>query len=1225
MPLHGLLGVLRESAAVSAFAAGAATTGGGAARVSAPAGLWPFLLGALSESLPDGGSPQEGKTAQPPPVVLAVTPTGREAEDLAEAMGAVLDPERVAVFPAWETLPHERLSPGTDTVGRRLAVRRRLAHPTEDFAGSGRLAVVVAPVRALLQPFVPGLGEVAPLGLRAGDEHDFDAAVRQLAELGYERTDLVERRGQFAVRGGLLDVFPPQEDHPLRVEFWGDTVEETRWFRVSDQRSLETSPGGVWAPACRELPFTEPVRAAALALSEKHPALTDLLEAVSEGRHSPGVEALAPALVGSMALLTDELPRASHVVVVDHERVRTRASDLIRTGEEFLRASWLASAAGGDVPVDLAESGYRELETVESAARARGLPWWPVTGFGVDTEVVSDGAVLAVPARPAAGYAGEIDRLVADVADWSRDGRRVVLVQEGHGPAQRTHEMLSEAEIGSRLVSDLVAAPEPGSVTVTTGPLETGFVLDEVSLVVLTGSDMVGRGVRRTRESHRMPTRRRKAIDPLALKPGDFVVHEQHGVGRYVEMISRTVAGATREYLVLEYAPARKGKPPDRLFVPIESLDQVTRYVGGEQPALHRMGGADWKKAKGRARKAVRDIAAGLVRLYAARTATPGHAFSPDTPWQVELEDAFPYTETPDQAAAIDEVKADMERPVPMDRVICGDVGFGKTEIAVRAAFKAVQDGRQVAVLAPTTLLAQQHVQTFSERLAQFPVTVRELSRFTPATQAKATLSGLSDGSVDIVVGTHRLMQPGVTFRNLGLVVVDEEQRFGVEHKEQLKKLRTNVDVLTLSATPIPRTLEMSLTGIREMSTIQTPPEERHPVLTFVGPYDERQIGAAIRRELLREGQVFYVHNRVETIERAARRLRELVPEAHFEVGHGQMSEEALEQVMLGFWERDYDVLVCTTIVESGLDISNANTLIVERADTLGLAQLHQLRGRVGRGRERGYAYFLYPPERPLTESAHQRLATIASNTELGSGMAVAMKDLEIRGAGNMLGGEQSGRIADVGFDLYVRMVAEAVAELRDGGTAPEEPVELRVDLPVDAHIPHSWVDVERLRLEAYQRIAQAHEPAELAEVRAELVDRYGELPQPVANLIDVALLRQQLPGLGLTEVVAAAGKVRFAPLELRDSQQMRLKRLYPKAQYRPPVSGPQGRPGSLLLPAPGGSPARPARDADVLAWVRRVLGDVLDVTLRGPEKVQTSGERAAGSGEPGPPEGGQA
>ncbi|MCL2731354.1 MAG: transcription-repair coupling factor, partial [Actinomycetia bacterium] len=558
-----------------------------------------------------------------------------------------------------------------------------------------------------------------------------------------------------------------------------------------------------------------------------------------------------------------------------------------------------------------------------------------------------------------------------------------------------------------------------------------------------------------------------------------------------------------------------------------------------------------------------------------------------------EMEEAFPYAETADQLKAIEEVKADMEAEASMDRLICGDVGFGKTEVAIRAAFKAVQDGKQVAVLVPTTLLVQQHFGTFSERYAQFPVNVRALSRFQTDTEAKAVLEGLRDGSVDVVIGTHRLFSSETKFKDLGLVVVDEEQRFGVEHKEQLKKLRANVDVLTMSATPIPRTLEMAVTGIREMSTITTPPEERHPVLTFVGPYEEKQIGAAIRRELLREGQVFYIHNRVESIDRAAARLRDIVPEARIATAHGQMGESQLEQVVVDFWEKKFDVLVSTTIVESGIDISNANTLIVERGDTFGLSQLHQLRGRVGRSRERGYAYFLYPPEKPLTETAHERLATIAQHTEMGAGMYVAMKDLEIRGAGNLLGGEQSGHIAGVGFDLYVRMVGEAVADYRsalESGGEPEETLlEVKIELPVDAHVPHDYAPGERLRLQAYRSIAAATTEEDIAAVREELGDRYGKLPEPVENLLLVAGLRMLARKVGVSDITLQGANVRFGPVELRESQELRLQRVYPRSVIKHATR-------QVLVPRPATARigGKPVVGRELLQWTAEFLTTVL-------------------------------
>ncbi|MGI8696398.1 MAG: transcription-repair coupling factor, partial [Mycobacteriales bacterium] len=878
----------------------------------------------------------------------------------------------------------------------------------------------------------------------------------------------------------------------------------------------------------------------------------------------------------------------------------------------FLAASWSASAAGGGesasagggcgesasavggrAPIDLGAASYWSIEALRDQAAELGLPWWGISPLGADEELAT--GTLRVAATAAETYRGDTERAVADVRSLTAAGWAVTMVFAGHGPAMRAVEVLGDAEVPTVAVDHVGRPPVPGRVTVTTGQLGSGFTSEALHLAVLTESDLTGQRGQASRRMPKMPSRRRNAVDLVQLMPGDYVVHEQHGVGRYVQMVRRQLAGGDREYLIVEYAAARRGQPPDRLFVPTDSLDQITRYVGGEQPALNRLGGSDWARTKGRARKAVREIAADLIRLYSARMASPGYAFGPDTPWQRELEDAFPYTETPDQAGAIDEVKVDMERAVPMDRIICGDVGYGKTEIAVRAAFKAVQDGKQVAILVPTTLLAQQHFQTFSERFAQFPVKVGVVSRFNSGREQDAVMAAIADGSVDVAIGTHRLLQASSSFRELGLIIIDEEQRFGVEHKEFLKSMRTAVDVLSMSATPIPRTLEMSLTGIREMSTILTPPEERHPVLTFVGQYDTKQVGAAIRRELLRDGQVFFVHNRVDSIERAAARLREQVPEARIAVAHGQMSEDRLEAVMLAFWEREFDVLVCTTIIEAGLDIANANTLLVERADMLGLSQLHQLRGRIGRSRERAYAYFLYPPEKPLTETAYDRLATIAQQSELGSGMAVAMKDLEIRGAGNLLGGEQSGHIAGVGFDPYVRLVGEAVSDFRRAtGDAPAgepEPTDVRVDLPVDAHVPHGYLPGERLRMEVYRKLAGAGTDADIDAVADELTDRYGDAPAPLLSLLAVARLRALARRHGLSEISLQGRTVRFAPSRLAESAQLRLQRLYPGSTYRGSTSA-----ISVPRPAEGGMGTPPLRDVALLAWCTTLLGAVLGV-----------------------------
>jgi transcription-repair coupling factor (superfamily II helicase) len=1174
MNLAGLLDVVLTDPVLADAISSAGTE---SLDLAAPDALQPFVAAALAADPAHGGA---GRT------VLAVTSTGREAEDLAAALSCLLPPDRVALYPSWETLPHERLSPRADTVGRRLAVLRRLAHPSADDPATGPIGVMVASIRAVLQPQVAGLGELEPVEIRSGDSGvELTDVVDRLVNIGYGRVELVEKRGELAVRGGILDVFPPTEEHPVRLEFWGDTVEEVRYFAVANQRSLEVAEHGLWAPPCRELLLTPQVRERAKRVAAEHPELAEMLDKIADGSPVEGMEALAPVLVDDLRLVLHEMPAGTHVLVCDPERVRTRSVELVRTSEEFLSASWAAAAGGGSAPIDLGSAALRSVAEAREDAAALGIPWWTVTPFTADAEL-SD-RVLNVGATASEAYRGETDRALADTARWLAEGWRVAYVFAGPGPAQRAAEQLAAAGLAARLQPGIDTAPDAGVVAVAAGRLAHGFLVEAPKLAVLTESDLTGQRGQSTKDMRRLPSRRRNAVDPLQLRPGDLVVHEQHGVGRYVEMIQRKVNGGEREYVILEYAPARRGQPPDRLFVPTDSLDLLTRYVGGENPALNRLGGADWAKTKGRARKAVKEIAGELIRLYSVRMATKGYAYGPDTPWQRELEDAFPYVETPDQQAAIDEVKHDMEQPVPMDRVICGDVGYGKTEIAVRAAFKAVQDGRQVAVLVPTTLLAQQHFSTFTERMAQFPVTIRALSRFNSPSESEAALAGLASGAVDIVIGTHRLLQPSTRFKDLGLVIVDEEQRFGVEHKEYLKQLRTSVDVLTMSATPIPRTLEMSLTGIREMSTILTPPEERHPVLTFVGAYDEKQIAAAIRRELLREGQVFYIHNRVETIDRAAARIRELVPEARVSTGHGQMHEDALEHVMVGFWEKEYDVLVCTTIVESGLDIPNANTLIVERADVFGLSQMHQLRGRVGRGRERAYAYFLYPPEKPLTETAHDRLATLAQNTDLGAGMQVAMKDLEIRGAGNLLGGEQSGHVAGVGFDLYVRLVGEAVAEFRGDKLPDEGGSEIKVDLPIDANLPHDYIPGERLRLEAYRALASSTDDAAVEAVRAELADRYGPLPPPVENLVAVARFRALARSYGIAEVSLQGPVVRFSPVVLRESQEMRMHRLYPRSVYKNAVS-------TISVPRPG-SAGQQLRDLALLDWCRDLLGTLLE------------------------------
>ena len=1139
--------------------------------VVAPASINPFLLALKAKERP----------------LIVVTASSRAAEDLAAELRTLHD--NVFEFPAWETLPHERLSPRSDTVARRIQALYQL----EKTDSAQSHLVIVTPARGLIHRFIADLAKSALMELEIGQEIGLEKLVQHLGELAYERTDLVERRGEFAVRGGIVDVFLPLSDHPIRVDFFGDEIEELNYFEVADQRTSAPVVGKIAIYPCRELLLTQSVRARAAILPNLFPAAKEVCERIAEGMVTEGMESLIPLLVDQQESLLQRALANTEVIFLDKERIRSRSADLLATNKEFLAASWSNAASGGASPLHDGDGTYLSWELLTQQISDLHLPSQSFNSFGSDLE--DDTTFL--DASPIEPMRGNTDKAVALIADSLAQNHTVVFSALGAGMAERFADVFRNADLPVRMVAELKSQPVHGTVYVTASNLSHGFLSHSASLLFLTERDLSG-NKGSGKDGDRLPSKRKQSIDPLELKAGDYVVHEQHGIGRYVELVHRTTGTVTREYLIIEYASAKRGMPGDRIFVPTDSLEQVSKYIGGEAPTVHRIGSGEWQKAKGRARKAVRQIAGELIRLYAARTSAPGFAFSPDTPWQRELEDAFSYVETTDQLSTINEVKADMEKPYPMDRIICGDVGYGKTEIAIRAAFKAVQDGKQVAVLVPTTLLVQQHSTTFSERYSGFPVKVAGLSRFNTAKESKDILADLASGSVDVIIGTHRLLSNDVQFRDLGLVIVDEEQRFGVEQKESLKKLRTSVDVLAMSATPIPRTLEMAVTGIREMSTITTPPEDRHPILTYVGASEEAQISAAIRRELLRDGQVFYIHNRVESIDRAASRLQELIPEARIRVAHGQMGEHMLEDVILGFWERDFDVLVCTTIVESGLDISNANTLIVERADLFGLSQLHQLRGRVGRGRERAYAYFLYPTDQPLSELAHDRLKTIAANTDLGSGMRVALKDLEIRGAGNLLGGEQSGHIADVGFDLYMRMVGEAVQDYKTGiMETQEKSAECKVELPINAHLSHDYVPGERLRLDLYRRLADVPTPAAVEEIRAELVDRFGPLPLEAAFLLGVAELRALAKEVALTEVVMQGKFLRLSPVKLPESLQLRLARVYPGSLYKSAT-------GILLVALPTGpawspSSAAPVMvDTSLLAWVTEAIHTLVRPTL---------------------------
>lgn len=1056
---------------------------------------------------------------------LVVVTEPRDVEPFAAGCSAYLGADRVAAFPSWEALPAEGISPSPEIAARRADAASRVRAATGAF-------VLVAPVTAVLQGIPTGLGAADDLRLAPGAGPAPDVLAERLVSMGYARADVVEHRGEFAVRGGIVDAFPGTARRPVRIEFVGDAIESMRSFVPATQRGagevgeVHVTPVREWVPddAARE-------RARALArrgsLTER---TADALARLAEGLLFEGMESLAWMVEPAMASVAGLLPSTSWVVVDRARRTIDRARHAVEGAELLADASdWAGPPAL--VPLDEALGGRVQVHLSEFAEGIDlGLDGWG-TASGNAPEAAASAAALAAA------------------------GTRLVVTAIGHGNLERAREVLA----GSGLTLEDAAFRE--------AEVE-GVAVADARLAVLTEQDLFG-ARRRTRTAPHLAPRR---ADPIAeeLAPGDFAVHRVHGVGRFVGVQRRAVAGSERDYLVLEYAAG------DRLSVPTDQVGVVVAYRGGEEPRLNRLGSSDWVRTTTRVRRAVRDMAGELVRLYSVRMANPGRAFGPDTPWQSEMEDAFPHDETRDQLAAIDDVKADMRRDRPMDRLICGDVGFGKTEIAVRATFKAVMEGTQVAVLVPTTLLAEQHFVTFSERFAPFPVKVAMLSRFLDAGEQRRVVEDLAAGRVDVVIGTHRLLSSDVRFADLGLLVVDEEQRFGVAHKERLKRFRATVDVLTMTATPIPRTLEMALTGIRDMSVVDTPPEDRLPVLTSVQPFDESVALGAVRRELLRGGQVFWLHNRVATLERRAHDLEAALPDARIVTAHGQMDEDELERQMLRFWNREADVLVCTTIIESGLDVPSANTLVVERADLLGLAQMYQLRGRVGRSHERAFAYFFFPPSSSLTDEAHERLATIGRHTALGSGFRIALRDLEIRGAGNVLGAEQHGHIAAVGFDTYARILRDAVAEMR--GEPIEEEPEIRIDLPVRAFVPVGWVAQESLRLELYRRISTAGDASRVAEVRAEAQDRYGHLPPEVVTLLDVRALAIACRDRGIAEVATLRDEVRVREVTLPEGAERSL-----------PAGIRYHRASRTLNLSPGGTPG-----ADLPSWVERALRDVV-------------------------------
>jgi len=1073
MSLRPLIEIAAENERVHALAsrARAAADGGEAAEARASAMLRPLLLAALLED-------DRGLAGRP---ALLVGADDRSARDLAADLRSYLAPRRVRFYPSRGTGYASHISPPPHLVGLRIDAL--------DALGAEADAIVVASATALAEAVPDASLRPAGFALELEEEIDLDAVASDLVGAGYERVEQVEERGQFAVRGGILDVFPATEERAVRIELFGDEIESMRWFSTFTQRSLGDAQRVELAPAAE--------------MDAEHRELAELaaMAAEEEGAESPNLAEVLP--LEHFRAPLELVPEAAAVVLVGEEEIEPALRDHWEDATTAMHADD-AQHLYVDVAAPLAERAALALTGAGEGEEEGG-------GEGDDP---FRAARAESPARSIKEAEGELEKLV-------RSGYRTVVAFDSRGEAERARYGLDRLD--ARLLEGGRVSPDPG-LAFAEARLREGFVSPELKLAVYPFRRLVHR--RRTEEPAPGAGRGRLAFSELRV--GDHVVHEDHGVARFAGFETREVGGVTRDYLYLEY------KGEDRVYVPTDQLAKLSRYVGaGGEPTLSALGGKRWQNMKARARKAAGALAGELLNLYAERRLRKGHAFPPDGEWQIAMETAFPYRETADQVEAIEAVKGDMESEQPMDRLVCGDVGFGKTEVALRAAVKATSDGKQVMVLVPTTILAQQHFGTFRERMADLPFRVEGVSRLRPQAEVKAVLKDFEAGKVDVLIGTHRLLSRDVRAKDLGLVVVDEEQRFGVKQKELLRQLKLRVDVLSLSATPIPRTLQMSLAGLRDISVIETPPEGRRPVRTYVGPYDEDLVGKAIRRELERKGQAFVLHNRIDSLPETTERLRGLVPAARFLEAHGQMDEHRLEETMLAFLRGEADCLVTTTIIESGLDIPTANTLIVERADQLGLSQAYQIRGRVGRSRERAFAYLLYPSAEALTEEAAARLSTLADHTELGSGFRIAMRDLDIRGAGNLLGDEQSGHVAAVGFELYCQMIDEAVAEAAGGEEREEAPEPVRLDVPVDAYLPAAYVPFEAAKIDVHRRIVAAREPGQLRAIRDELSDRFGPLPGEAENLLRLQQARIQLGLAGARSVEFRGGRLTVTGVEL--------------------------------------------------------------------------------------------
>ena len=1086
--------------------------------------LRPYLIAALLEREP--GTP-----------AIIVAGDDRAARDLAAGLRAWLAPRTVRYYPSRGVTYESHLAPPAHLVGLRIAALDALIDPSVQ-----ENAPVVVVSAVALSEKVPDPA-LRPHGftLRTGELLDLDETAMDLAAAGYERVDQVEDRGQFAIRGGLLDVFPATEDRAVRVDLFGDEIESLRWFSTFTQRSLGDADCVEVAPAAE--------------LAAEHRELAEIA-ALEDAADRPDIAELLP--VEDFHSFLQLTPEHATVLVAAEEEL-----------EPVLADHWqdVCAAFHDEDAHQLYVAPGQITAALNARARIR------LSSIDQDQPFAFRGQAAEIAARGVKDAEPELEKL-------ARSGYRTIVAFARRGEGERAAYNLGRLKVRWLEDADGTAASSNGTGTLTfaTARLQHGFIAPQFHLAVIPEHRLF-----RRRRAPERPDRahRRGVLRSFAdLRTGDIVVHEDHGIARFAGFDTKTVAGVTRDYLYLEYAGS------DRVFVPVDQLAKISRYVGagGAHPPLSKLGGTRWDAMKARARRAAQELAGELLNLYAERKRREGYAFAPDSDWQREFEDAFQYTETPDQRDAIDFVKADMEAPRPMDRLICGDVGYGKTEVALRAAFKAVQDGKQVMLLVPTTILAQQHYGTFTERLNDYPVTIEHVSRFRPGPEQRASVARFAKGEVDILIGTHRLLSRDVRAKDLGLLIVDEEQRFGVKQKELLRQMKLRVDVIAMSATPIPRTLQMSMAGVRDISVIETPPEGRRPVKTYVGEYDEELVKQALQREHRRGGQAFFLHNRVESIDETAVRLRGLCPEMRFEVAHGQMDERQLERRMMHFLRGDADVLVCTSIIESGIDIPQANTLIVERAEMFGLSQLYQIRGRVGRSRERAYAYLLYPSAAALTQEAAQRLSALSDYTELGAGFKVAMRDLELRGAGNLLGDEQSGHVAALGFELYMQMLDEAVQAAQEAGEPGDDWEPVRLDVSVDAYVPADYIPYEQAKVDVHRRIAGAREVADLGVLREELEDRFGELPEPLANLLALQQARIKLGQAGATSVSFRGGRLAVTPIELDSVRAKKLRQEIPEALYESGKS-------QLSLRVPDDPAKRfPAvvRAADVLLAVTR-------------------------------------